>query len=108
MSASSCQKDSEDSKPKDILKQKEDSLKFWVTVARRDNFGIPAMLHYYLMADKNEGDSRLKLFLRKFDNISLDYNDNSNEAIKRRVIRGFGEKGLIDYFITLLSYGSYQ
>jgi hypothetical protein len=82
-----------------------EQLNFWGKFAVRDNFGIPALLHYYLMEDKAEGETRLRRFLQNCGDMS---DATGLESLRNKIRRGFGEKCLIEYLIRLFQYGSYQ
>ena len=87
------------------LQSTTEELNFWGKFAIRDNFGIPVLLHYYLMEDREEGENRLRRFLQNFGEIR---HEKGYESLRNRIRRGFGEKCLCDYIIKLLQYGSYQ
>jgi hypothetical protein len=82
-----------------------EQLNFWGKFAVRDNFGIPALLHYYLMEDKAEGETRLRRFLQNCGDMS---DTQGLESLRNKIRRGFGEKCLVEYLIRLFQYGSYQ
>jgi len=73
-----------------------EQLNEWGNFAVRDNFGIPALLHYYLMDDKEEGELRLRKFLQSLGEMS---ESNGLESLRNKIRRGFGEKCLVEYLI---------